>query len=202
MFDIAQWGLGMDDSGPVTLTPPSDPKALRGLTMVYENGIVMKHEDFGRNYGVRFIGEKGTIDISRSYLDSNPASIVSATIQAGEKRLYASDDHYADWINAAKNGTKVEGSTLYVNFPPCTQCASSILQAGITQIICPNPEKAPERWRANFLTANNLFFEAGVQVLYYLDSDLCLTETAPSAEHTGSTTSYTGLLEKPERMKT
>jgi len=105
-------------------------------------------------------------------------------------------------LNAAKNGTKVEGSTLYVNFPPCTQCASSILQAGITQIICPNPEKAPERWRANFLTANNLFFEAGVQVLYYLDSDLCLTETAPSAEHTGSTTSYTGLLEKPERMKT
>jgi dCMP deaminase len=105
-------------------------------------------------------------------------------------------------LNAAKNGTKVEGSTLYVNFPPCTQCASSILQAGITQIICPNPEKAPERWRANFLTANNLFLEAGVQVLYYSDSDLCLTETAPFAEHTGSTTSYTGLLEKPERMKT
>ena len=29
----------------------------------------------------------------------------SATIQPGEQRLYASDDHYADWINAAKQGT-------------------------------------------------------------------------------------------------
>jgi len=106
MFDIAQWGLGMDDSGPVSLTPPADPKAVRGLTMVYENGIVMKHEDFGRGNGVRFIGEKGTLDISRGYLDSNPASIVSATIQPGEQRLYASDDHYADWINASKNGTE------------------------------------------------------------------------------------------------
>jgi predicted dehydrogenase len=106
MFDIAQWGLGMDDSGPVSLIPPSDPKAVRGLKMIYENGIVMKHEDFGRSNGVRFIGEKGTLDISRGYLDSNPASIVSATIQAGEQRLYASDDHYADWINAAKQGTE------------------------------------------------------------------------------------------------
>jgi hypothetical protein len=105
MFDIAQWGLGMDDSGPVSLIPPSDPKAVRGLKMIYENGIVMKHEDFGRNYAVRFIGETGTIDISRGFLDSNPASIVSAVIKEGEKRLYTTDDHYLDWINAAKNGT-------------------------------------------------------------------------------------------------
>jgi hypothetical protein len=66
----------------------------------------MKHEDFGRGNGVRFIGEKGTLDISRGYLDSNPSSIISATIQPGEQRLYASDDHYADWINAAIKGTE------------------------------------------------------------------------------------------------
>src|SRR5262249_13681677 len=30
-FDIAQWGLGMDDSGPVDIIPPDDPKADRGL---------------------------------------------------------------------------------------------------------------------------------------------------------------------------
>lgn len=106
MFDIAQWGLGMDESGPVSFNPPSDPKAVRGLQMVYANGVVMKHEDFGRGFGVRFIGEKGTIDIARNYFDSNPANISTATIQAGETRLYTSDDHYADWINACKNGTK------------------------------------------------------------------------------------------------
>ena len=106
MFDIAQWGLGMDETGPVRFTPPTDPKAVRGLEMEYANGIIMKHVDFGRGHGVRFIGEKGSIDISRNYFESTPANIASATLQPGETRLYTSDDHYADWLNACKNGTK------------------------------------------------------------------------------------------------
>lgn len=105
-------------------------------------------------------------------------------------------------LNAAKNGTKVEGSTLYVTFPPCSQCASAVIQAGVAQVVCPDPASAPERWRSNFIAANNLFYEAGVKVLYYSDADLCLTETAPSAGPTGSMTSSTGALENPERMRT
>lgn len=88
-------------------------------------------------------------------------------------------------LNAAKNGTKVEGSTLYVTFPPCSQCASAVIQAGVAKVVCPDPATAPERWRSNFIAANNLFYEAGVKVLYYSDADLCLTETAPSVGHTG-----------------
>ena len=30
MFDIAQWGLGMDRTGPVKLIPPKDPAAKGG----------------------------------------------------------------------------------------------------------------------------------------------------------------------------
>ena len=88
-------------------------------------------------------------------------------------------------LNAAKNGTKVEDSTLYVTFPPCSQCASAVIQAGISHVVCPNPAFAPERWMDNFIAASNLFCEAGVKVLYYSDDDLCLTETAPSVEPTG-----------------
>ncbi len=98
-------------------------------------------------------------------------------------------------LNAAKNGTKVQGSTLYVTFPPCSQCASAIIQAGVAQIVCPDPASAPERWRSNFKAANNLFYEAGVKVLYYSDADLCLTETAPSAGPTGLTDNSTGQQE-------
>jgi predicted dehydrogenase len=106
MFDIAQWGLGMDDSGPVRFNPPSEPKALRGLEMTYANGVVMRHAEFGRGYGVRFIGTKGRLDIARNYFDSDPANIATATLQPGEQRLYESNDHYADWLNACRNGTK------------------------------------------------------------------------------------------------
>lgn len=105
MFDIAQWGLGMDDSGPVQLIPPQDPKATRGLQLIYSNGVVMKHEEFGRGFGVRFIGDKGRIDIARNYFDSDPVNLSTATIQAGEQRLYESNDHYADWLNACKTGS-------------------------------------------------------------------------------------------------
>jgi dCMP deaminase len=105
-------------------------------------------------------------------------------------------------LNAAKNGTKVEGSILYVTFPPCSQCASAIIQAGVAKVVCPDPASAPERWRSNFIAANNLFYEAGVKVLYYSDSDLCLTETAPCVEHIGSTISSTGAQENLEKTPT
>lgn len=105
-------------------------------------------------------------------------------------------------LNAAKNGTKVAGSTLYVTFPPCTQCASAVLQAGIANVVCPNPHNAPERWRDNFLLANDLFYEAGVPLLYYSENDLCLSEPVLSVVPSGSTVSFTGPLEKLEKMKT
>jgi predicted dehydrogenase len=102
MFDIAQWGLGMDRSGPVRLYPP-DGKDHKFLTMIYENGVIMKHQDFGRGFGVRFIGTKGKLDISRDFIDSDPANIATAEIRPNETRLYRSDDHYQDWIDAIKN---------------------------------------------------------------------------------------------------
>jgi predicted dehydrogenase len=106
MFDIAQWALGMDDSGPVTYIPPQDPKAVRGLRMLYANGVEMVHEDFDRGNAVRFIGSEGTLDVSRSFLDSKPETIVTAKLKDGETHLYKSENHYLDWVNAIKNGTR------------------------------------------------------------------------------------------------
>jgi predicted dehydrogenase len=103
MFDIAQWALDKDRSGPVQLFPP-DGKEYKYLTMVYDNGIVMKHEDFGRGFAVRFTGTKGSLDISRSFLDSKPGNIATTPLQAGDSHVYISDDHYNDWLNAIKSG--------------------------------------------------------------------------------------------------
>ncbi len=105
MFDIVQWALGMDRSGPVRYLPPGDPTAVRGLRMFYENGIEMVHEDFGRGWGVRFIGSEGNMDVSRSYLETDPVNILSAKIKDSDTRLYRSDNHYQDWLDAIKNRT-------------------------------------------------------------------------------------------------
>lgn len=106
MFDIAQWGLGMDDTGPVRIIPPSKRMGRWGVTFIYDNGVEMVHEDFGRGYAVRFIGSEGTLDVSRSFLDSNPENLVNAEIGEGNERLYHSDNHYADFISAIRNRTK------------------------------------------------------------------------------------------------
>ncbi|MCK4922164.1 MAG: Gfo/Idh/MocA family oxidoreductase [Bacteroidales bacterium] len=102
MFDIAQWGLGMDNTGPVKIIPPEASNAVRGLKMIYANGIEVVHENFNRGWGVRFIGSEGTLDISRSYLDSKPEKIAVTELKSGDKRLYFSDNHYQDWIDAIK----------------------------------------------------------------------------------------------------
>ena len=42
-YDIAQWALGMDESGPVRILPPESPDANHGVKYVYENGVEMLH---------------------------------------------------------------------------------------------------------------------------------------------------------------
>ena len=73
-------------------------------------------------------------------------------------------------LNAAKNGARTDGSTLYVTFPPCVSCSTSVIQAGITQVVCPDLTTAPQRWIESFKMGNNLLHEAGVKVSTYFPS--------------------------------
>jgi predicted dehydrogenase len=61
-LDIAQWGLGMDDSGPVEVIPPEDPNAKRGTKLVYASGVTVEHKD---GFGVDFFGTNGEVRVNR-----------------------------------------------------------------------------------------------------------------------------------------
>ena len=74
-------------------------------------------------------------------------------------------------LNAAKNGASTDSSTLYVTFPPCVSCATAVIQAGITRVICPDLSSAPVRWIESFTKGQNLLKEAGLLVSTYLPSD-------------------------------
>lgn len=41
-------------------------------------------------------------------------------------------------LQAARIGTSLEGATLYCTMTPCMNCAMSIIQVGITRIVCSN----------------------------------------------------------------
>ena len=76
MFDCAQWALGKDGTGPVTVIPPEESK-YKKLTYVYDNGIEMIQAfdpwDGNRGNSVKIYGENGWIFASRSaFYCSNP----------------------------------------------------------------------------------------------------------------------------------
>jgi len=105
MFDIAQWALGMDESGPVEFNPPAVPAKI-GLQMKYKNGVILNHANWSETNAVQFIGTKGKIEVSREFLRSDPASVVESEIKPTDKRLYKSDNHYQDWIDAIKKRSR------------------------------------------------------------------------------------------------
>lgn len=110
-FDIAQWGLGMDASGPVEITPASGPNPTFGVRAKYANGVELIHSN---GDGVVFHGSEGKVQVNRgkfslwlgSKLKSESAAecegIARELLKDGAERLYASSDHLGDWLNSIR----------------------------------------------------------------------------------------------------
>ena len=101
MFDIAQWGLDMDHSGPVSLQV-TGPGAQTGLVYTYANGITMTHQLLtqGNSPYCKFTGEGGEVHVQRGRLTTTPDSLKDKILSDADKRVYTSDNHYADFITA------------------------------------------------------------------------------------------------------
>jgi predicted dehydrogenase len=71
MFDIAQWGLGMDKMGPAEISPIGD--GTEYMMFKYATGTVMTSEPFDekKSKGVKFIGENGWIEVTREFFHSS-----------------------------------------------------------------------------------------------------------------------------------
>lgn len=101
MFDIVQWALDMDNSGPVEVNYP-DGKEFTFLTYKYADGLPMTHENFGKNNAIRFIGTSGQIDVRRRNLETTPTELKDQVIGPNEKHVYFSENHYNDFLQAIR----------------------------------------------------------------------------------------------------
>ncbi len=104
-FDIAQWALGMDQSGPVEIVPPENPGRGRDAKFIYANGVEMIH---GGRGGVTFFGTEGEIFVTRGQLESKPDDIIKQPIGDDEIQLYRSASgghggHRQDWIDCVRS---------------------------------------------------------------------------------------------------
>ncbi len=105
MFDIVQWALDMDNSGPVEVIAP-DGKDHPFLTYRSENGITMTHEKWEWNNAILFTGTEGQLRIQRRKIETTPASLATKVIGETEKHVYKSENHYKDFLDAMRKRSK------------------------------------------------------------------------------------------------
>ena len=102
-FDIIQWALGMDQSGPVEFIP----KGWEGTqyqTHVYANGVRVELVNEGLKSMIEFTGTKGTVWVSREdYLVTDPPALAKRPLRPDEIHLYASNDHHDDFLGAIRS---------------------------------------------------------------------------------------------------
>ncbi len=126
-IDIAQWGLGEDENGPIEVRAPEDwQNAKRGATLVYAGGIPLTHVD---GKGVSFFGESGEVHVNRgkfefildgktvhkfwdkavdkgTSLDREVILTEREFLADAKVKLYNSPNHHEDWLNSIKTREK------------------------------------------------------------------------------------------------
>ena len=123
-LDIAQWGLGMDDSGPVEILPPPKKSDTRGAKLVYANGVTVEHKD---GFGVHFFGVEGEVQVNRGRFSFQRGDEVIASNAGGNRKtsraaelkkaqdgflkdakikLYVSQNHITDFMDCVRSRKK------------------------------------------------------------------------------------------------
>ena len=107
-FDIAQWAMNMDASGPREIIPPTDG-ANTGLRFIYADGVELIH---GGPTDCTFEGSEGTIECSRDHVrafkgtdrSAVDAPALLAPVSGNEVALARNASHISDFLAAIREG--------------------------------------------------------------------------------------------------
>jgi predicted dehydrogenase len=108
-LDIAQWGLGMDESGPVEISARADfdpekrfeTPSWFEVTYKYANGATVLCGNSHRQ-GTTFEGEDGIIYVDRGRLESTAKGVLTDPLAADEVHLPVSKDHHLNWLDSIR----------------------------------------------------------------------------------------------------
>jgi predicted dehydrogenase len=113
-IDIANWGLGLDRTGPVTIEGKgrANNDGIYDVPVEYEffcefaNGVKMRianHSRMKYGGGVLFHGTNGWIHVDRGRLSASDDNILKEKIGKDEIQLYKSTNHHRNFLDCVKS---------------------------------------------------------------------------------------------------
>ena len=114
-LDIAQWGLGRDDSGPVEVEATAtfnkdgwfEVAETSRIAYTYDDGVkLLCLQGQGKGRSVEFEGERGTIGVWRGGIEASDPEILKAAEGDGRTPLYVSGNHHQNWLDCIKSREK------------------------------------------------------------------------------------------------
>ncbi len=112
-FDIAQWGLGTELTGPVEVEDLGSEFPKTGLFDTvstihfrarYANGVELICTPSGVSGAVRFEGTDGSVHVDWNSIRTEPESLATTTIGPNEVHLYESRDHKRNFLDSIRSG--------------------------------------------------------------------------------------------------
>ena len=139
MFDVAQWGLGMDKNGPIEISPIGD--GTEYMTFTYASGVVLTSEPFNEDKmkGVKFWGENGWIEVSRGYFNASDPKFFAAEKVETDGPYETKVSHQDNFIEAVKS-RKDPIVTVEIGHSSCTVCTLGNIACELKRTIKWNPE--------------------------------------------------------------
>lgn len=123
--DITNWGahfidsahqiLGLDDTGPVSVRGSGQRNPVGAVhtsfydiesDFVYPSGLTMRLHT--GKLGVRFMGTKGTLFVSRSALETTPAELLANRSRDIDEQLKQAGDHWDNWFGCIRSRRKAD----------------------------------------------------------------------------------------------
>ena len=114
-LDVAQWGLGMDDSGPTSIEGSAvynpdgwyETPDTTDIKYTYANGVVMnckqKMNTKGSDQGTEFFGEKGSLFVYRGGLVANPPELLKGIEIPKIVNSQANINHVNNFLECVKS---------------------------------------------------------------------------------------------------
>jgi predicted dehydrogenase len=138
MFDIAQWGLGMDRKGPVEAAPIGD--GTEYMSFKYANGVVMTSEPFDVNKtkGVKFWGEKGWIEVARGYFNASDIKLIPEKKNDTDGPYETKIPHQLNFIESVRS-RKDPVVPVEIGHSSCTVCNLGNIACALKRTVKWNP---------------------------------------------------------------